>query len=196
MLRNQNPRGSACSGIQTEIPLWGVNIRRNVSRNKPLRELSSPEIIPDSGGQYAPEYPGILNAIKTEVESGWLVSFKKLVEADVFCDFLEMSEYLLEENYKDPAAVMIGSVLEEHLRSLCVENSISIFDEGKEKQIPKKASRLNDDLAKKGVFNKLTQKSVTSWLDLRNNAAHGKYGEYNIDQVKLMYQGVFQFINK
>lgn len=139
---------------------------------------------------------GILNAIKTEIESGWLISFKKLVEADVFCDFLEMAEYLLEENYKDAAAVMIGSVLEEHLRSLCAENSISIYDEGKEKQIPKKASRLNDDLAKNSVYNKLTQKTVTSWLDLRNNAAHGKYDEYNIDQVKLMYQGVFQFLNK
>ncbi|MEB2780771.1 hypothetical protein U3A58_10235 [Algoriphagus sp. C2-6-M1] len=139
---------------------------------------------------------GILNAIKTEIESGWLISFKKLVEADVFCDFLEMAEYLMEENYKDPAAVMIGSVLEEHLRSLCVEKSIPIYDEGKEKQVPKKASRLNDDLAKNGVYNKLTQKTVTSWLDLRNNAAHGKYEEYNINQVKLMYQGVFQFLSK
>jgi len=107
-----------------------------------------------------------------------------------------MAEYLLEENYKDAAAVMIGSVLEEHLRSLCVENSVSLFDESNEKQIPKKASRLNDDLAKKGVYNKLTQKNVTSWLDLRNNAAHGKYVEYNIGQVKLMDQGVSQFLNK
>ena len=139
---------------------------------------------------------GILNAIKTEIESGWLISFKKLVEADVFCDFLEMAEYLLEEKYKDAAAVMIGSVLEEHLRSLCVENSVSLFDESNEKQIPKKASRLNDDLAKKGVYNKLTQKNVTSWLDLRNNAAHGKYGEYDLDQVHFMFQGVSHFLIK
>lgn len=152
--------------------------------------------VKDSNYYYVESAIGILNSIKTEIESGWLVSFKKLVEADVFCDFLEMAEYLLKENYKDPAAVIIGSVLEEHLRSLCIENSISIFDENKEKQIPKKASRLNDDLAKKGVYNKLTQKTVTSWLDLRNNAAHGKYGEYNMDQAKLMYQGVFQFLNK
>jgi hypothetical protein len=149
--------------------------------------------VKDSNFYYVESAIGILNAIKTEIESGWLISFKKLVEADVFCDFLEMAEYLLEEKYKDAAAVMIGSVLEEHLRSLCVENSVSLFDESNEKQIPKKASRLNDDLAKKGVYNKLTQKNVTSWLDLRNNAAYGKYVEYNIGQVKLMYQGVSQF---
>jgi hypothetical protein len=57
MLRNQNPRGSACSGIQTEIPLWGVNIRRNVSRIKLLKALFETENPPDLGGQYAPQYP-------------------------------------------------------------------------------------------------------------------------------------------
>jgi len=57
MLRNQNPRGSTCSGIQTKIPLWGVNIRRNVSRIKRLKALSPSEITPELGGQYAPDYP-------------------------------------------------------------------------------------------------------------------------------------------
>lgn len=59
MLRNRNPRGSACSGIQTKIPLWGVNIRRNVSQMKRLKELFETENPPDLGGQYAPEYPKV-----------------------------------------------------------------------------------------------------------------------------------------
>lgn len=57
MIRNQNPRGSACSGIRMEIPLWGVNIRRNVSRIKRLKTLSPSETVPELGGQYAPDYP-------------------------------------------------------------------------------------------------------------------------------------------
>ncbi len=57
MLRNQNPRGAACSGIPKEIPLWGVNICRNVSRIKRLKALSPSKIIPELGGQYDPEYP-------------------------------------------------------------------------------------------------------------------------------------------
>ncbi|MDO8967157.1 sorbosone dehydrogenase family protein, partial [Algoriphagus sp.] len=48
-----------CSGIQTNIPLWGVNIRRNVSRIWPLKALFAPEKPPDSGGQHAPEYPPV-----------------------------------------------------------------------------------------------------------------------------------------
>lgn len=53
---------------------------------------------------------------------------------------------------------------------------------------------MNVDLAKAGVYNALSQKSVLAWLDLRNKAAHGKYGEYTIMEVQLMQQGVTDFI--
>jgi len=107
-----------------------------------------------------------------------------------------MSEHLLLNGYKDPAAVVTGSVLEEHLRQLCIKNEIEIVIENDGKIIPKKADHMNSDLAKAKVFNKLDQKSVTSWLDLRNKAAHGKYDEYTIDQVRLMHQSVTDFITR
>jgi hypothetical protein len=136
----------------------------------------------------------ILDSIKDEIENGWLFSFRKIISAEVFSDFLEMSKYLLDEKYKDPAAVMIGSVLEEHLRFLCTQHSIDITYESDSKVKPRKADILNSDLAKQSVYGVLEQKSVTAWLDLRNRAAHGKYGEYSLDQVNLMYQGVLGFI--
>lgn len=139
---------------------------------------------------------GILSAIKTEIENGWLDNIKRLVSAEIFTDFLEMAEHLLEEKYKDPAAVIIGSVLEEQLRKLCVKNTIDIEENKSGKLIPKKASTLNDELVKGSVYNKLDQKSVTSWLDLRNKAAHGKYDEYTIEQVEIMYHGVLNFITR
>ena len=40
------------------------------------------------------------------------------MHAELFADFLEMADYLLSEGYKDPAAVLGGSMLEEHLRQL------------------------------------------------------------------------------
>lgn len=139
---------------------------------------------------------GYLTAIKAEIENGWLNNIKGLVSAEIFTDFLEMAEHLLEEKYKDPAAVIIGSVLEEQLRRLCVKNTIDIEENKSGKLVPKKANTLNDELAKGNVYNKLDQKSVTSWLDLRNKAAHGKYDEYTIEQVKIMYSGVLDFITR
>ena len=139
---------------------------------------------------------GILDAIKSELEGGWLTSLKGLVSAEIFADFLEMADHLLQEMYKDPAAVMIGGVLEEHLRQLCIKNNVEVETQKEDKSLPKKADQLNSDLCKAGIYNKLDQKSVTSWLDLRNKAAHGKYNEYSQQQVELMLQSVLDFINR
>jgi len=82
---------------------------------------------------------GILNSIKNEIEKGWLVTYKGLVTAEIFSDFLEMAEHLIAEKYKDPAAVVIGSTLEEHLRQLAIKNKIPTEDTRTGKPIPKKA---------------------------------------------------------
>lgn len=89
---------------------------------------------------------------------------------------------------------MTGSVLEEHLRNLCTKNGIPIVEDKKGNSVPQKADSLNAELAKANVYNKLDQKSVTAWLDLRNKAAHGKYDQYKIEQVELMFRGVSEFI--
>ncbi|MBF31550.1 MAG: hypothetical protein CL529_10280 [Aequorivita sp.] len=150
----------------------------------------------DSYGSNVNSGIAIINNIKTEIENGWLTSIKGIVSAEIFTDFLEMAEHLLETDYKDPAAVMIGSVLEEHLRQLCLKNSIDIEYEKDGKLIPFKADRLNSELAKAGIYNKLDQKNITAQLDLRNNAAHGKYTEYDKSQVKLMFDFVFNFMTR
>jgi hypothetical protein len=139
---------------------------------------------------------GILKSIKSEIDGGWLITLKGLVSAEIFSDFLEMANYLLKEGYKDPAAVVIGSVLEEHIRQLCIKNGIPIEDMKSGKPIAKKADLMNADLAGAGTYNKLDQKNVTAWLDLRNKAAHGKYSEYNQQQVELMLQAVTEFMTR
>lgn len=136
----------------------------------------------------------ILHSIKTEIENDWLLSIKQLVTSEIFADFLEMSKHLLDVNYKDAAAVMIGSVLEEHLRQLCNNNSVDPTALKNGDLLPKKADLINADLVKAGVYGILEQKNITAWLDLRNRAAHGKYVEYSKEQVVLMYQGVLNFI--
>ena len=91
---------------------------------------------------------------------------------------------------------MIGSVLEEHLRQLCRKENIDTDEEKDERLIPKKADRLNADLAKENSYSKLDQKQITAWLDLRNKAAHGKYDEYSNEQVKHFLSGVIEFMTR
>lgn len=138
----------------------------------------------------------ILRSIKNEIDRGWLMTMKGILSAEIFSDFLDMADHLLTEGYKDPAAVMIGSILEEHLRQLCAKFEIPIGEEKFGKMITRKADALNSDLTKNEVYNKLDQKNVTAWLDLRNKAAHGKYNDYNLQQVEFMKDGVTEFITR
>ena len=135
---------------------------------------------------------GILKALRADYIAGYFQTVQELIHADIFSDFLEMAEYLLDKEYKDPSAVLIGGVLEEHLRKLCQKNNISTISNDR----PKKADAMNTELYTKGIYSKLDQKNVTAWLDLRNKSAHGQYDEYTKEQVNLMLMGVRDFLTR
>lgn len=140
----------------------------------------------------------ILTKVRYDVEYGWLDNIKGIISAEIFSNFLEMAEYLIEENYKDPAAVIIGSVLENNIKAICEKHGIATFvsDAKSNKLKPLKADFLNAELAKSGVYNALIQKGVTTWLDLRNKAAHGQYDGYDVNQVKQMLSFAIDFGGK
>jgi hypothetical protein len=138
---------------------------------------------------------GVMGAVRDEIAGGWLNSVRGLLAGELFSDFLEMADHLLEEGYKDAAAVIIGSTLEGHLRQLAVKHSIdpSIVKNGN--SIPKKAEMLNAELTNV-AYEKQDNKNVTAWLNLRNNAAHGAYVKYTIEEVRIMASGVRDFMTR
>ncbi|WP_278471212.1 hypothetical protein [Gimesia maris] len=139
---------------------------------------------------------GILQGVQSDIAGGWLQTSKSLATAEVLADFFDMAEHLLDSGYKDPAAVVLGSVLEEHLRNLAKKNNVEIVYEKDGKQIPKKADSLNAELAKSAVYNLLDQKNITAWLDLRNKAAHGHYNEYSEKQVRVLFNALLDFLQR
>jgi hypothetical protein len=132
---------------------------------------------------------GVLKALRSDYEAGRILTIQQRIHSDVFSDFLEMAEYLIEdEGLKDPAAVLAGSVLEEHLRKLCDKHSITL---------PPKATinPVNAELKRAGVYTTNESKQIDAWAGLRNSAAHGKRDEYSGEQVKLMIQGIRLFLS-
>ena len=171
---------SRISGVQSEYykEIEANLERKDINRGNKLRNII-----------------GVVNALKSDIENDYLRTFQEIVQGEVFSDYLEMAQYLQEEGYKDPAAVIIGSTLEAHLKELCKNNSVDIeFLNGKGKLVPKKANVLNADLAKKGIYSSAYQKQITAWMDIRNSAAHGNYSDYSKEEIKLMLQGVRQFL--
>jgi hypothetical protein len=132
---------------------------------------------------------GVLRALRADYDADRLQTFQELIHADLFSDFLEMAGYFLQEGFKDPAAVIAGGVLEEHLRKLCGKHGVTI-------PAKPKLDTMNSDLARAGAYGKNDQKQVTAWAGLRNDAAHGNYSTFTDDEVKLMVAGVRDFISR
>jgi hypothetical protein len=136
-----------------------------------------------------PQYLGVLHAAKDDIESGWVGRRDLLLTADAFGSLLEQADYLLEQGYKDPAAMLTGAVLESTLRKMCEVRSIPTDKQDK-------IGILNDKLGKHHkppAYSSAYHKQIIAWADLRNNADHGHFGEYDHQQVASMITGVREF---
>jgi len=130
---------------------------------------------------------GILRAAKDDIEGGYLQKVEALISAEVFSDFLEMAEHLLDNGYKDPAASLVCAVLEDGLRRICVNNSLTVKSDDN-------ISSLNKKLADRGIYNRLQQREIETWNKLRDYADHGHFKEYNAEKVASVLEGVRNFL--
>ncbi len=139
----------------------------------------------------------LLCKIRTDLKSAFIGSLSSLLHQEIFADYLDMAQHLLDQGYKDAAAVIAGSTLESHLRQLCSTNQIDVDEEKKDgNKQPKKASTMNADLKREEIYNLYDHKMVTARLDLRNNAAHGKYDLYTTEQVENFIHWLRDFIER
>jgi len=139
---------------------------------------------------------GIISALKADIMSGFLKSTEELIHACVFSDYLEMAEYFLKGEYKDPAAIIAGSTLEVHIRNLCLKYGIDIEEKTSKDIRHKKASEMNQDLYKNKAYNKIDFQNILSWLAIRNDAAHANFNNYTKEQVTDMISGIKEFISR
>ncbi len=129
---------------------------------------------------------GVVEAAKRDFDSGLLFDMRRLISAEILGDFIEQAEVLLANGYHVPVASLAGAVLEDTLRKLCDKNSISI---------PKstRIDSLNAELARAGIYDKLVQKRVTALADIRNNADHGHFNKFKIEDVEDMVKWIRTF---
>lgn len=144
------------------------------------------------------ELYGIISGLKGDYEEGMLDSLVEMVEANISADYLGQAESLLKEGQPGqydhvPAAVLAGAVLEDTLRRLCQRQTppIAINKRG---GAPKTLNTLIDDLKKADIFNELKAKQLRAWADVRNAAAHGRFNDFNREDVETMLKGVTVFI--
>jgi hypothetical protein len=130
---------------------------------------------------------GILTAAKEDYQSGYLVGIRKLVSAEIIGSLLDQAQELLDAGYIGPAAVLAGSILEDHIKKICIEKQIALSDKPK-------LDYMNAQLAKIEYYNKLTQKQITSWAEIRNSAAHGNWEKFKEVDIRDMIKWIYRFI--
>ena len=86
---------------------------------------------------------GMLQSLRDEYVNDYLQTVQEIIHAEMFSNFLDMASYLNDQGYKDPAAVVTGSVLEQHLREIAKRKGGIDLVDGKGK--PRKAGLLNQD---------------------------------------------------
>ncbi len=130
---------------------------------------------------------GILQAALNDYRQGYVADNTLLVSAEVFADFLVQAEVLLENDYKDAAAVVIRAVLEDGLRRLCHANALA----------PNPKDGI-DDLARKlvtkNIITALQKKEIDAKRELGNSAAHGRFSEYTKADVVAFLEFVQRFL--
>jgi len=143
----------------------------------------------DDAAEETDQILGVLYAARDDIAGGFIFNRDLLVSAANFGSILDQAEHLLQAQYKDAAAVLIGAVLETTLRKLCDKHSLSYT--AKETMEP-----LNVKLGKAGVYEPMTQKMITAWGALRNNAAHGHTEKYSDIEVTQMHIWVSAFVDQ
>lgn len=99
---------------------------------------------------------GILAALREAYEKGYMTTLEELLHVGLFSDFLSMAQHLLDEGCKDPAAILVGGVLEEHLRKLATKHSVKIDD----KRGTAGIGAINDDLYREKAYSLVNHKNV------------------------------------
>lgn len=128
---------------------------------------------------------GLLVGALDDLEGGFLIGQEFLIAGEIFDSMLEQARELNKKGYKDPAAVLARVVVEDSLRRIARKENLDYT---------KKATVLNDQLWKANRYGQPRWKRVQFWLTVGNSAAHGKFDEYNSDDVKTIIEEVERFL--
>ncbi len=136
---------------------------------------------------------GTLHGLKRDYENGFWGSLEERVVANISADYMTQVEGLLNEGQPGQYDHVPGAVLEDALRRLCDRQTPQVPTD-KPNGRPKALNALIQDLQKANAFNKLKAQQLRGLAQVRNSAAHGKFDEFNREDVELMVKGVKNFL--
>ncbi len=183
--------GLYSSGFYTEFARWHTRALACIEDLTPGRGpfLSAfTKATSQAGDLVAGEGAGILTALRQDVADGYLRRTVALIAAEVFDDFLEMAQHLLDYGYTAPATSLAGAVLEDGLRRIGSNSGKVTVRPSDDLQ------SLNTKCADSGLYTQLERKRIGVWADIRNIADHGRFADLHETDARDLVQGVREFL--
>lgn len=128
-------------------------------------------------GYVVPIITGALSALRKAVDGGLLVRLEDRLRANVYDDFLVQAATLLKADYHVAAMVLVGGVLEDHLRKLFGARSPTWKGDPS-------LSKYNDALYGAKLYAKTVLSRIQAIAHVRNEAAHGNGAAVKRDDVE------------
>lgn len=128
---------------------------------------------------------GVLTAFREDLAAGYLTEVRKLISAEVFTDFLDMAQHLLDEGYYHAAASVTGAVLEDALRRTLRDQDVKATGN---------LESMNQVALDQGLYRPLVFTQVKVWIGLRNDADHGNWAAVEADRVQSMIRDLPSFL--
>ena len=130
---------------------------------------------------------GIIEAARVDFTQGFMVDNKLLISAEVFADFLVQAEVLIDNDYKDAAAVIIRAVLEDGLRRVCDARGLQINPKAGVDELAKALLKVN-------ALSSVQFKEIEAKKEIGNKAAHGKFDQFTKQDVVAFHEFVQRFL--
>lgn len=139
---------------------------------------------------------GILESAKEAISGEWFESTKGAITKDVLTGLLRQAKLQADQSNFKAAAIIAGAVLDETLRTLCMNQGIKLFNEIDGKAVPKNTLQLTGDAYKKKIYDRQTNKMMIGWIGLYYDAAENKEIEKISSKVGNLLNGVQSFLAK
>jgi len=137
----------------------------------------------------------IIKAGQKDIEGDWLETTRGAVTKDILSDMLKMAKSQADLNNHTAAAIMMGNILDELLRCLCLKAEIKLHNEIQGKAIAKKGIQLTGEAYKKKVYERQENKQIMAWLELYSDALAGKNEDVTPGKVSQMLTGMQSFLS-
>ncbi len=111
---------------------------------------------------------------------------EEISAADLSGEFLTEAQNYLDMGRHQSAAILAGDAMEETLRRLCADNSVSLSRPTVDGMIA--------ELARQGVYDSLVEQQLSEFTSLTEKAMSGLWSEVSKDDVESMLRDLRAFV--